>query len=99
MIQFDSLCNQEEKNNFDFAGKMVEVEMSDEEESHPKEHENIEQENINDGNLWVNMNESRNDNQLNSINCKIWWFCPSFSWPTKIFVNKDGVVENYLLHS
>ena len=37
--------------------------MSTKEDSHPKEQQNIEGENINDGNLWVNINESRNDNQ------------------------------------
>ena len=42
---------------------MVEVEMSTKEDSHPKEQQNIEGENNNDGNLWVNINESRNDNQ------------------------------------
>ena len=43
---------------------MVEVEMLAEEESHHKEQENTKQENINDGNLWVNLNENRNDNQF-----------------------------------
>ena len=37
--------------------------MSTKEDSHPKEQQNIEGENINDGNLQVNINESRNDNQ------------------------------------
>ena len=37
--------------------------MSTKEDSHPKEQQNIEGENNNDGNLWVNINESRNDNQ------------------------------------
>ena len=37
--------------------------MPTEEESHPKEKENIEEEIIKGDNLWVNLNESRNDNQ------------------------------------
>ena len=51
------------ENNLDFAGKMAKVEMSIEGESHPKERENIEEGNIRDGDIWVNLNESMNDNQ------------------------------------
>ena len=42
---------------------MAKVEMSTEGESHPKERENIEKGNIRDGDIWVNLNESMNDNQ------------------------------------
>jgi hypothetical protein len=37
--------------------------MSVEGGSHPKPQENMEQENFNEENIWVNLNESRNDNQ------------------------------------
>ena len=50
---------------------MAKVEMSIEGESHPKEGENIEEGNIRDGDIWVNLNESMNDNQseiLHTIN-------------------------------
>ena len=36
MLQFDYLFKNEEKKNLDFTGKMIEVEMSVEGESHPK---------------------------------------------------------------
>ena len=52
-----------EKNNLDFARKMEEVVMSVKEESHPKELEKMEQRNIKDYTIWVNLNESMNDNQ------------------------------------
>ena len=39
------------------------MEMLIEGETHPKELENIEEGNIRDGDIWVNLNESRNDNQ------------------------------------
>ena len=41
---------------------MVDVGMFVEEESHPKDPVNNEEGNIRDGEVWVNMNESRNDN-------------------------------------
>ena len=63
MLRFDSLCKQEEKNNLDFTRKMLEVEMSAKGECHPKEPKNIEEINIRDGDTWVNLNESGNDNQ------------------------------------
>ena len=37
--------------------------MSGEGGSQPKHQDNVEQENFNEENIWVNLNESRNDNQ------------------------------------
>ena len=62
MLQFDSLCKKEDKNNLDFSRNMGDVEMSTEGESHPKEPENIDEGNIRDGDVLVNPNESKNDN-------------------------------------
>ena len=42
---------------------MADVENPTKGESHPKEPENIEEGNITDGDIWANLNESRNDNQ------------------------------------
>ena len=36
MLRFDSLYKQEEKNNFEIVGKMIEVEMPIKGESNPK---------------------------------------------------------------
>ena len=40
---------------------MTEVGISAKGESHPKEPGNIEEDNIRDGEIWVNMNATRND--------------------------------------
>ena len=41
---------------------MADVGMYVEEESHPRDPVNNEEGNLRDGELWVNLNESRNDN-------------------------------------
>ena len=51
---------QEEKNNLVFAGIMANVGISTEEESHPRNPINNDERNIRDGEIWVNLNESRN---------------------------------------
>jgi hypothetical protein len=51
---------------FLFAGKMIEVPILPEEGSHQNEPENIEQGNIGEGNIWVNLNESR-DNRKSEL--------------------------------
>ena len=55
-------CEHEEKNNLVFAGIMADVGISAEEESRPRNPINNEEGNIRDGEIWVNLNESRNDN-------------------------------------
>jgi hypothetical protein len=42
--------------------RRTKVPMSREGGSCPKHHDNVEQENLNEENIWVNLNESRNDN-------------------------------------
>jgi hypothetical protein len=37
--------------------------MSQEGGSHPKHQDNVEQENFNEKNIWLSLNEGRNDNQ------------------------------------
>ena len=41
---------------------MANVGMYTEEESHPRNHVNIEEGNLREGEIWVNLNESRNEN-------------------------------------
>jgi hypothetical protein len=49
------------------AGKMTEVPILPEEGSHQNEPENLEQGNIGEGNIWVNLNESRDNRQSELI--------------------------------
>ena len=41
--------------------------MYDEEESHPRNPVNNEEGNIRDGEIWLNLNESRNDNHFSCV--------------------------------
>ena len=62
MLWFDSLYKHEEKNSLVFAGIVEDVGMSVEGESHPKDLERNEEGNFRDSEIWINLNESRNDN-------------------------------------
>ena len=55
-------CKHEEKNKLVFVGIIVDVGIPTKGKSHPKDPKNKEEGNNREGENWVNLNESKNDN-------------------------------------